>query len=309
MPCASILLEETQYMSFTDVNLTFLTVTVLVDWFICPLEKLWDGIWKVTDLSGCLCHILKHKEQEILWRIRKELHNKDLVIISVVAGIFYIDPLYAVCGVMICTERNKRKRDQEWIFLKIVCLQSAHPFLFTSMETTGLEPGAVFMTLGSFLCEVSGSTAASGVCWEAQGGYQCLRASSWEAGSWCSPGSPSGPVRSIGSVMPSSRAHSRSFPILKHWWSNPAGRTSPRGSSLVYLCPSLLNLQVGQMVVAQVTDSALHFRWHWCQLEPTSSGKKQKKTPVLFTLLGNMSPITCYYCLCKNDNLAVKRSK
>lgn len=30
--------------------------------FICPLGKLWDGIWKVADITGCLCHILKYKE-------------------------------------------------------------------------------------------------------------------------------------------------------------------------------------------------------------------------------------------------------
>lgn len=116
------------------------------------------------------------------------------------------------------------------------------PIQITNTETAGLEPGAVFRTLGSFLCEVWGSTAAVGACWEAQGGCWSLRSSSWGSGSQCPPGSPSGPgipsgpVSSAGSAVPSTVAHSGSFLILKFWWSNPAGGTSRRVSSLVYLC-------------------------------------------------------------------------
>lgn len=178
---------------------------------------------------------------------------------------------------MLSVESQCAKRDQEWMFLKMVCLQSAHHFLVTSMETIGLEPGAVFMTLGSFLCEVSGSTVALGACLEAQGIWQCLRASSWGTGSWCPPGSPPEPVRSTSSVMSFTRARSRSFQILKRRWSNPVGRTSPRDCSLVYLHPSLLTLQVGQMVVAQVTDSVYTSSVTGVNLNPPPAERNKKR--------------------------------
>lgn len=178
---------------------------------------------------------------------------------------------------MLSVELQSAKRDQEWMSLKMVCLQSAHHFLVTSMETTGLEPGAVFVTLGSFLCEVSGSTVALGACLEAQGICQCLGASSWGTGSWCPPGSPPDPVSFASSVTPSTRDRSRSFQTSKHRWSNPAGRTSPGDSSLVYLHPSLLTLQVGQMVVAQVTDSVYTSSVTGVNLNPPPAERNKKR--------------------------------
>lgn len=193
-------------------------------------------------VSADVCATFWSTKSKRFWRIRNELLNKNLVIISVVAEIFYVDSWYTVCGVTTGTERNKSKRWQDCISLKTAHLDSAHRFLFTNTEMAGLEPGAVFATLGSFLCEVWGSTAAVGACWEAQGGCWCLRSSSWGSGRRCPPGSPSGPrspsgpASSAGSAVPSTVAHSGSFLMLKYWWSNPAGGTSRRGSSLVYLC-------------------------------------------------------------------------
>lgn len=129
-------------------------------------------------------------------------------------------------------QKNIKARDNRSKY----CFKSARHLLLTSTETAGLKTVAVFITLGSSPCEFLGSTAALGACWEAQEGFWCLRPSSWGAGSQCPPGSQSGPVRSAGFVVPPTGPHSRSLPVLRRWWSNTAGRTSWRGSSLVYLC-------------------------------------------------------------------------